>query len=79
MQKSTAVSLSSEEQSENQTDHLNYWHSHQKPRHLGGGLALRPRLQRLVPPNGLGWVVRRLLGGPGTGLSSCRGRDYLGD
>ena len=45
-EKSTAVSLRSEEQSENQTDHPNCWH--QKQRRLGGGWALRPRLQRLV-------------------------------
>ena len=36
----------------NPTDHLNYGHSHQKLRRLGGGWAPRPRLQRLVP--GLG-------------------------
>ena len=50
-------------------------------RRLGGGWAPRPQLRRLVPGNGngLGWVVLRLLGGPGTGLSSSRGRDCLGD
>ncbi len=36
----------------NPTDHLNYGHSHQKLRRLGGGWAPNPRLQRLVP--GLG-------------------------
>ena len=36
----------------NPTDHLNYGHSHQKLRHLGGGWAPRPRFQRVVP--GLG-------------------------
>ena len=38
----------------NPTDHLNYGHSHQKLRRLGGGWGPRPRLQRLVPENGLG-------------------------
>ena len=33
--KSKRSNLRSEKQSENQTDHLNYWHSHQKPRCLG--------------------------------------------
>ena len=51
-EKSIAVSQSSEKQSKNQSDHLNYRHSHQKLRCLGGGWAQRPRLQRLVP--GLG-------------------------
>ena len=32
---SAAVGLRSEKQSESQTDHLNYWHSHQKLIHLG--------------------------------------------
>ena len=34
-EKSAAVGLRSEKQSESQTDHLNYWHSHQKLIHLG--------------------------------------------
>ena len=51
-EKSIAVSWSSEKQIENRMDHLNYRHSHQKLRCLGGGWALRPRFQRLVP--GLG-------------------------
>ena len=38
----------------NQTDHLNYGHSHQKLRCLGGGWAPNPRLQRLVPGKGPG-------------------------
>ena len=55
-EKSVAVSRSSEKQSENQTDHLNYGHSHQKLRCLGGGWAPRPWHQRLVPGKGLvGW------------------------
>ena len=41
-EKSVAVSWSSEKQRKNQTDHLNYGHSHQKLRHLGVGWALRP-------------------------------------
>ena len=53
-EKSVAVSWSSEKQIENRTDHLNYGHSHQKLRCLGGGWAPRPRLQRLDPENGLG-------------------------
>ena len=44
-EKSAAISLRSEEQSENETDHPNYWHGHQKQRFLGGGWALRPRLE----------------------------------
>ena len=42
----------------NPTDHLNYGHSHQKLRRLGGGWAPNPRLQRLVPGKGPGdaWV-----------------------
>lgn len=62
-EKSAAVSQSSGKQSENQTDHLNYWHSRQKLRCLGGGSAPRSWLRRLLPGNGLGWVVQRLLGG----------------
>ena len=38
----------------NPTDHLNYGHSHQKLRRLGGGWAPRPRLRRLVPKKGPG-------------------------
>ena len=38
----------------NPTDHLNYGHSHQKLRRLGGGWAPNPRLQRLVPGKGTG-------------------------
>ena len=78
-EKSTAVSLRSEEQSANQTDHLNYWHSHQKPRCLGGGWALRPWLCRLVPGSKLGWVVWRLLRELGTSMLGWQGRDSLGD
>lgn len=51
-EKSVAVSRSTEKPIKNQMDHLNYGHSHQKLRRLGGGWAPRPRLQRLVP--GLG-------------------------
>lgn len=51
-EKSVAVSWSTEKPIKNPTDHLNYGHSHQKLRRLGGGWAPRPRLQRLVP--GLG-------------------------
>ena len=53
-EKSVAVSQSSEKQSENRTDHLNYGHSHQKLRRLGGGWAPIPRLWRLVPGKGIG-------------------------
>jgi len=42
-EKSMAVSLRSEGQSENETDHLNYWDSHQKQRCLGGGLDIGSR------------------------------------
>ena len=49
-------------QSENQTDHLTYVHSHQKLRLLGGGWAPRPQLWRLVPRKGVGEVEQRLLG-----------------
>ena len=38
----------------NPTDHLNYGHSHQKLRRLGGGWASNPQLQRLVPGKGRG-------------------------
>ena len=51
-EKSAAVILRSEKQSENRTDHLNYWHGHQNLRHLGGDWALRLWLWRL--PGGLG-------------------------
>ena len=51
-EKSAAVSWSTEKLIKNPKDHLNYGHRHQKLRHLGGGWAPRPRLQRLVP--GLG-------------------------
>ena len=51
-EKSVAVSWSTEKPIKNPTDHLNYGHSHQKLRRLGGGWAPNPRLQRLVP--GLG-------------------------
>ena len=51
-EKSVAVSWSTEKPIKNQTDHLNYGHSQQKLRCLGGGWAQSPWLQRLVP--GLG-------------------------
>ena len=51
-EKSVAVSWSTEKLIKNPMDHLNYGHSHQKLRCLGGGWAPNPRLQRLVP--GLG-------------------------
>ena len=75
-EKSAAASLRSEEQSENLTDHPNYWYSHQKTRRLDGGWALRPLLRRLVPGNGLVWAVQRLLGELGTGQSGWQGRDH---
>lgn len=78
-EKNTAVSLRSEEQSEKRTDHLNYWHSHQKLRDLGGGCALRPQLWRLVPGNRLEWAVWRLLGGLGTDKLGGQGSDRPGD
>ena len=62
-EKSVAVSWSTEKQIENPTDHLNYGHSHQKLRCLGGSWAPRPRLQRLIPGKGLGGVVERRLFG----------------
>ena len=57
-EKSVAVSWSMEKPIKNPTDHLNYGHSHQKLRCLGGGWAPNPRLQRLVPGKGPGdaWV-----------------------
>ena len=57
-EKSVAVSWSMEKPIKNRTDHLNYGHSHQKLRRLGGGWAPNPRLQRLVPERELGdaWV-----------------------
>ena len=62
-EKSVAVSWSTEKPIKNPTDHLNYGHSHQKLRCLGGGWAPRPQLQRLVPKNGLGGgAEQRLLG-----------------
>ena len=64
--KSTVVGLRFEKQSEIQTDHLNYWHNHQKLRHLGGGWALRLRLWRLVHRSRLGFVVWRQHGGLGS-------------
>ena len=74
-QKSAAVSQSSEKLSENQTDHLNYWHSHQKLRCLGGGWASRPRLRRLVPweQAGVG-SAETAWGGLGTRLSGLMGQ-----
>ena len=80
MQRSVAVSWSSEKQSENQTDHLNYGHSHQKLRRLGGGWAPRPQLQRLVPGKGLGGAGwnRDGLGGLETSLSSLTGQRLPG-
>ena len=71
-EKSVAVRWSTERLIKNRTDHLNYGHSHQKLRRLGGGWAPRPRLQRLVPGKGLsgaGWSGD-CLGGLETGLSS---------
>ena len=53
-EKSVAVTWSTEKPIKNRTDHLNYGHSHQKLRCLGGGWAPSPWLQRLVPENGLG-------------------------
>ena len=62
-EKSVAVSWSTEKPIKNPTDHLNYGHSHQKLRRLGGGWAPNPRLQRLVPGKGLGGgAEQRLLG-----------------
>ena len=62
-EKSVAVSWSTEKPIKNPTDHLNYGHSHQKLRRLGGGWAPRPRLRRLVPGKGWGHGVEwRLLG-----------------
>ena len=69
----------------NPTDHLNYGHSHQKLRRLGGGWAPNPRLQRLVPGKGPGdawvgaghrdlssegWSPRGGRGTPGLGLGT---------
>ena len=48
-EKSAAVSLRSEKQSENQTAHLNYWHSHQKPRCLGWGLGTETSALEVSP------------------------------
>ena len=79
-EKSVAVSWSSEKQIENRTDHLNYGHSHQKLRRLGGGWAPRPPLWRLGPGKGLGrqgWS-RDCLGGLETGLSSLMGQRLPG-
>ena len=44
-------------QNESCTDHLNHWYRDQRLRSSGGGWALRPRIQRLVPGSGLGLVV----------------------
>ena len=57
-ERSVAVSRNTEKPIKNPTDHLNYGHSHQKLRRLGGGWAPNPRLQRLVPGKGPGdaWV-----------------------
>ena len=60
-EKSVAVSRSTEKPIKNPTDHLNYGHSHQKLRRLGGGWAPNPRLQRRVPGLG-GGAERKLLG-----------------
>lgn len=80
-EKSVAVSRSSEKQSENPTDHMNYWHSHQKLRRLGGGWAPIPQLLRLDPGKwlGVGREDQRLLGRYRLLGRSRRGRDYLGD
>ena len=83
-EKSVAVSWSTEKQIKNPMDHLNYGHSHQKLRCLGGGWAPRPRLQRLVPGLGAEWKLlgrsRNHLTGqrlPGRleKKSCCRGRE----
>ena len=78
-EKSVAVSWSTEKPIKNPTDHLNYWHSHQKLRCLGGGWALRPRLWRLVPGSELGLVVQRQPGGLGSRWSVWQCGDSLGD
>ena len=84
-EKSVAVSWSTEKPIKNPTDHLNYGHSHQKLRRLGGGWAPNPRLQRLVPGKGPGdawvgaghrdlssegWSPRGGRGTPGLGLGT---------
>ena len=84
-EKSVAVSWSTEKPIKNPTDHLNYGHSHQKLRRLGGGWAPNPRLQRLVPGKGPGdawvgaghrdlssegWSPRGGRGTPGLGLGN---------
>ena len=66
-EKSVAVSWSTEKPIKNPTDHLNYGHSHQKLRCLGGGWAPRPRLQRLVPG----------LGGQGGAETAWKSRNFL--
>ena len=53
-EKSVAVSRGPEKRIKNPPDHLNYGHSHQKLRLLGGVWAPRPPLQRLVPEKGPG-------------------------
>ena len=66
-EKSASVSLRSEEQSENRTDHLNYWHRHQKWRHwVGAGhetsaLDISPQKWAGVGGVESSWGIRNLL------------------
>ena len=64
----------------NPTDHLNYGHSQQKLRRLGGGWAPNPRLQRLVPGKGPGdaWVGAGHRDLSSEGWSPRGGRGRLG-
>ena len=80
-EKSAAVGLRSKKQSESRTDHLNYWHSHQKPRCSGWGRAPRLRLQEVSPQElaGIGsvetvWGTRKQL----VGLAVQRQPEGLG-
>ena len=58
-EKSAAAGLRRAKQSEIHTDHLYHHPRHHSLRCLGGGWALRPRLQRSVPGRGLGLAVWR--------------------
>ena len=72
-----SVSQSSEKQSENQTDHLNYWHSHQKLKCLGGA-GHRDLSSEVSPQEQNGLECGDCMGGLGTGLSGLIGKSLGG-
>ena len=74
-----SVSQSSEKQSENQTDHLNYWHSHQETEMLGWWLSTKTSSPEVSPLKGAGvGSVETAWGGLGTGLSGLMGQRLPG-